>query len=171
MDAIEHTATPVHFSAVEPSEMIDPAVAGTKSILESARKHGTGVKRVVITSSTGAVLNTLPDSTLMEVFDETSWNDLAVEDCEKKGKDAFAMSKYRASKVLAERAAWKFMEQHKESLPFDLVAIAPPFVFGPFLHEVEKPESLNVSLAEWRHAVVSRAVDDVTLVSRTCVLF
>ncbi|KAJ7820528.1 hypothetical protein B0H14DRAFT_2291662, partial [Mycena olivaceomarginata] len=36
VDAIEHTASPFHFQADDPAEIIDPAVNGTVSILHSA---------------------------------------------------------------------------------------------------------------------------------------
>lgn len=162
VDAIEHLASPFHFTAVDPSEIIDPAVAGTKSILESTRKFGTKVKRIVVTSSIAAVLNTLPHPA---VFDETSWNDSAVEECKTKGKDAAPVAKYRASKTLAERAGWEFMAQYKGSLPFDMVAINPPYVYGPFLHEVDKPENLNQSLADWYSVVIKATKSDAELVS------
>lgn len=35
---------------------------------------------------------------------------------------------YGASKVLAERGAWEFVEKNKDSINFDLVAINPSFV-------------------------------------------
>lgn len=35
---------------------------------------------------------------------------------------------YRASKALAEKAAWEFMENNKGELSFDLTAINPPWV-------------------------------------------
>lgn len=81
------------------------------------------------------------------------------------------MSKYHASNVLAERAAWNFMEQYKTGLSFDLVVIAPPYVFGPFLHEMERPEWLNVSLAMWYNAVTKGAGGDPALNARGCVMF
>ncbi|KAF7376961.1 Ketoreductase azaE [Mycena sanguinolenta] len=46
------------------------------------------------------------------------------------GRSALAMTKYRASKTLAERAAWDFVAKHKTEIGWDLVAINPPFVFG-----------------------------------------
>ncbi|KAK7687131.1 hypothetical protein QCA50_009634 [Cerrena zonata] len=52
VDAIEHTASPFHFNVSDPQELIRPAVAGTTSVLQSALKFGTSVKRVVVLSST-----------------------------------------------------------------------------------------------------------------------
>ncbi|KAJ7898306.1 hypothetical protein B0H14DRAFT_2557339 [Mycena olivaceomarginata] len=41
-----------------------------------------------------------------------------------------AWRRYRASKTLAERAAWDFVEKHKSKLGWDLVMINSPFVAG-----------------------------------------
>jgi hypothetical protein len=46
---------------------------------------------------------------------------------------------------LAEKAAWNFINDNKPS--FGLATICPPYVFGPILHQVDKPESLNTSVA------------------------
>lgn len=116
----------------------------------------------MVTSSVAAILNTLPHPA---VFDETSWNTTAVEECETKGKDASPFAKYRASKTLAERAAWDFVEKYKSSLKFDLVVINPPFVYGPILHEVDKPENLNTSMLDWYNTVIKATKDDATLVA------
>lgn len=166
VDAIEHTASPFHLRATDPNELIVPAVRGTLSVLESARKHGKGVKRVVVTSSVAAVLDTLPHP---HTFDETNWNTTAVEECETKGKDASPIAMYRASKTLAERAAWDFVEKHKGSLPFDLVVVNPPFVYGPVLHEVDKPENLNTTMLDWYNTVVKATKDDAALIAGGCV--
>ena len=48
-----------------------------------------------------------------------------------------------ASKTLAEKAAWAFIEEHKPS--WDLTVLNPPYVFGPPIHEVEGAEKLNAS--------------------------
>ena len=55
VDAIEHTASPFHFRADDPDELIVPAVRGTTGLLRSAHTHGAAVRRVVVTSSCGLV--------------------------------------------------------------------------------------------------------------------
>jgi nucleoside-diphosphate-sugar epimerase len=47
VDGIAHTASPFHLNAVEPIDIIDPAVRGTANILNSALKCGR-LKRVVL---------------------------------------------------------------------------------------------------------------------------
>ena len=66
---------------------------------------------------------------------------------EEKGRDCPPPEAYRASKVKAERAAWEFVE--KEKPQFDIVTIMPPLVFGPIEQQVDSPESLNTSVAQW----------------------
>ncbi|KAJ7490833.1 D-lactaldehyde dehydrogenase [Mycena latifolia] len=140
VDAIEHTASPFHHNADDPAELFEPAVKGTVGILDSALKYGKSVKRVVVTSSTAAVLNI---STEPQVLSELDWNDQSVKEVEEKGRAAAAGVKYRASKVLAERAAWDFIKQHKSE--WDLSVMNPPLVLGPVIHAVSSPEALNTS--------------------------
>ncbi|KAJ7490826.1 D-lactaldehyde dehydrogenase [Mycena latifolia] len=142
VDAIEHTASPFHFNADDPAELFEPAIKGTVGILESALKCGKSVKRVVVTSSTAAVMNL---STEPQVLDELSWNDDAVRDVEEKGRASAARVKYCASKTLAERAAWDFVKQHRSEIGWDLSVMNPPLVVGPVIHAVSSPEALNTS--------------------------
>ncbi|GJE86762.1 NAD dependent epimerase/dehydratase family protein [Phanerochaete sordida] len=151
VDAIEHTASPFHFKASHPSEMVDPAVAGTLSVLKSALRHGAAVRRVVVTSSVAAVLT--PDPEHVRHFSEADWNEHSVREIEK-GSAASPGDMYLASKTLAERAAWQFVAENKGAVGFDLVTICPPYVYGPFLHEVKNPESLNTSALEFFNSVV-----------------
>lgn len=65
---------------------------------------------------------------------------------EEKGADADALHKYRASKVLAERAAWTYVADNKDSITFDLVTVLPPVVYGPVIHDISSPDALNSSL-------------------------
>ncbi|OSD07838.1 NAD-P-binding protein [Trametes coccinea BRFM310] len=162
VDAIEHTASPFHFKAIEPDELIVPAVHGTTSVLKSAQKYGTSVKRVVITSSCAAVLT---PSTEPRVFSESDWNEASIQEVKEKGRDAAGPAKYRASKTLAERAAWEFYEQNKGSLSWDLVVLNPPFVFGPAIHDVDIPDNLNESARDWFFNVVRGKLDNDALVN------
>ena len=104
-----------------------PAVRGTTSILNSALKHGTSVRRIVLTSSVAAVRESDPAP---RDYDETNWNNAAVAAVTSKGSAAGPFLIYLASKTLAERAAWEFVAAHKAELAWDLVAINPPWVFG-----------------------------------------
>ncbi|KAG8937756.1 methylglyoxal reductase (NADPH-dependent) gre2 [Tulasnella sp. 408] len=145
IDAVAHVASPVSMSAGDPQEVIGPAVNGTLSILESVKAHGTSVRRIVITSSRASIVNNKPQAG-WPTFDEIDWNDVSPREIELKGKDAKPLDKYRASKVLAERAAWDFVEKNRDNIHFDLVTVLPSFVFGPIIHEVNSLAPLNYSI-------------------------
>ncbi|KAE9383213.1 hypothetical protein BT96DRAFT_968643 [Gymnopus androsaceus JB14] len=142
--AIEHTASPVHFNAEDPEEIIVPAVNGTIGVLKSALAVSS-VQRIVITSSCAAVLSLLPEP---KRFSEVDWNDLSVEGVKKNGKDASALDKYCAT-------AWDFYEANKAKVSWDLVVLNPPNVcFGPVIHDVSSPSSLGASAGDWYNTVV-----------------
>jgi nucleoside-diphosphate-sugar epimerase len=113
-----HVASPL-LTAVpdDENEMIIPAREGTLRVLRAAREAG--VKRVVITSSFGAVSYGHPPQDAP--FDETSWTNL----------DSLETHPYIKSKTLAERAAWDFVEREGDGL--ELSVINPTAVFGPAL--------------------------------------
>ncbi|ELU41848.1 D-lactaldehyde dehydrogenase [Rhizoctonia solani AG-1 IA] len=144
VDAVAHTASPFHFQADDPQTLIEPAVKGTLGILASVHKYAPNVQRIVITSSVAAIMDgSKPSGTVFtEVRTHVMPNPSTLET---KGKAAAGGDKYRASKTLAEKAAWAFLEERKPK--FDIATINPPMVFGPILHQVSNPESLNTSVA------------------------
>ena len=116
-DYILHVASP--FIAGIPDhedDLIKPAVAGTKKVLELAAQEES-VKKVVLTSSFAAVGDTFDGTT---VFDESHWSNL----------DNPNISAYNKSKTLAEKAAWGFMDS---ATSFALTVINPVAVIGPML--------------------------------------
>ncbi|KAJ3517035.1 hypothetical protein NLJ89_g748 [Agrocybe chaxingu] len=173
VDAIEHMASPVHFNPGDPQgewylcfyfsylislgiETLKPAIQGTVSMLKSAMKNGTKVKRIVITSSTAAIASLNLDLfTEPRIFSERDWNEASPKEVEELGSKASAVTVYRASKSLAERAAWDFYNEHKAQVQWDLTVINPPGVFGPPIHDVTSPKSLNLSLQVWYDMVAS----------------
>lgn len=98
------------------NELIAPAREGTLRVLRIARDAG--VKRVVLTSSFGAIGYGQKPRT--KAFDETDWSDPNGE-----------MTSYVKSKTLAERATWDFIE--KEGNGLELSVVNPVGVFGPVL--------------------------------------
>ncbi|KAF8060711.1 D-lactaldehyde dehydrogenase [Lyophyllum atratum] len=150
VDGIAHTASPFYLDAASVDELIGPAVNGTLSILKSAAKHGQSVKRIVVTSSCASVLEVGKD----KVFTEEDWNELSIREVKEQGDKAPGPSKYRASKTLAEKAAWEFYEQNKSNIKWDLSVLNPPFVFGPAIHGVNDIASLNTSARQWYDTVL-----------------
>lgn len=51
-------------------DFLDPAIKGTTGILKSIKAYGPSVKRVVITSSSAAIINPLKHE---KVYDESKW--------------------------------------------------------------------------------------------------
>ena len=110
-----HVASPLPVAAPQhEDDVIVPAREGTLRVLRAARDAG--VKRVVLTSSCGAIYYGHPPQT--EPFNESSWTIV--------GSD---MSAYVKSKAIAERAAWDFIAREGGSL--ELAAINPAGIFGP----------------------------------------
>lgn len=129
-DGVCHTASPFYHDAKDPQvELLDPAVKGTLNVLNSCAKFPS-IKRVVLTSSMAAVLNTGKPRTPDVVVDETWFSDPEV--C--KQSELW----YPLSKTLAEDAAWKFAKEKS----IDLVTINPAMVIGPLLQP-----TLNTSAA------------------------
>ncbi|KAI4326251.1 hypothetical protein MLD38_031582 [Melastoma candidum] len=110
-----HTASPV---TDDPEEMVEPAVNGTRNVIRAAAEAG--VRRVVFTSSIGAVTMD-PNRGPEVVVDESCWSDL--EFCKN------TKNWYCYGKAVAEQAAW---DEAKEK-GVDLVVINPVLVLGPLL--------------------------------------
>ncbi|MCO4747488.1 MAG: NAD-dependent epimerase/dehydratase family protein [Proteobacteria bacterium] len=114
-DVVLHTASPFFLDGTD-DELVGPAVAGTLRILKAASKAG--VKRVVMTSSTAAIVNCEA-----ETYTEAQWS--VPEDC----------SPYPKSKTLAERAAWDFVAAQPEQERLELVTCNPCLILGPLLSD------------------------------------
>jgi nucleoside-diphosphate-sugar epimerase len=139
--AVFHLASPVP-SEVEPGrqeeDILKPAINGTKYVLESTKKYGKDVKRMVLTSSFAAVCD-YSKAGSDYLFSEKDWLKLTYED----GQKAEYATAYAVAKALAEKAAWDFME--KENPQFDLVTLTPPYVYGPLVHSITSTDQLNTS--------------------------
>ena len=116
VDFMLHPATP--FPPMPPEdedELIVPARDGTLRVLRAAR--GAGVKRVVVTSSFGAIGYGHPASEY--VYTEADWSNLDAD-----------LAPYIKSKTVAERAAWNLVE--RDGGP-PLAVLNPVGIFGPAL--------------------------------------
>ncbi|KXN85659.1 hypothetical protein AN958_10996 [Leucoagaricus sp. SymC.cos] len=148
LDAIVHTVSPVHDGSGEPNEIINPSVQGTLSILKSALKNGKHIKRIIYTSSASAIRRSKvveSSEPLPKVYTEIDWNEDSVALVQELGKNAFVSDKYQASKVFTERAAWNFVNEHKNEIDWDLCVLNPGFTVGPFLQDWKDPTTFNRS--------------------------
>ncbi|KAF4612508.1 hypothetical protein D9613_012747 [Agrocybe pediades] len=144
VDAIQHVASPTDVDTDDPDVYIKPAVDGTLGLLKSALVHGSSLKRVVYTSSTGAVFT--PGMTAPTTFTERDWNNKSIEIVKEQGKNAPKHTWYLASKSLAEKAAWDFYEKHKKEVNWDFSVVCAPWLLGPGLKPVPHPQDLNASI-------------------------
>jgi len=101
----------------DPDELIVPAREGTLRVLRAAL--GAGVKRTVVTSSVAAIAGGAKGPGPLT---EADWTNL----------DFPELSPYVRSKTIAERAAWKLVEE--EGGKQRLATINPGAILGPLLH-------------------------------------
>src|SRR3984957_15476106 len=114
-----HVASP--FPSTVPkdeNELIGPARDGALRVLRVARDAG--VRRVVLTSSFGAIGYGAPKDRAT-LFTEEDWTNL----------DDPTVQAYQKSKTIAERAAWDFIA--REGGKLELAVVNPVAVFGPVL--------------------------------------
>lgn len=128
-----HTASPFTTTVRDPQrELIDPAVKGTRNVLETAARTPS-VKRVVVTSSCAAIYTDAIDCSKAPggKLTEEVWNTTASLDYQP----------YSYSKTLAEQEAWKITEAQDQ---FKLVTVNPSLVIGPALNPRPTSESFNI---------------------------
>lgn len=112
---VYHVASPM-ILGTDPDDVVPPARDGTVRALRAARDAG--VRRVVLTSSFAAVgYSPKP----VRDYTERDWTDPATP----------GLPAYPLSKVVAERAAWDFVEHQGGDL--ELVVVNPTGIFGPTL--------------------------------------
>lgn len=93
-------------SSAEHTAVAEKAIQGALNAAKAA--HAAGIKRLVYTSSSFAV--TQPKPNVKFTITTESWNDEAVEKCEKGSADGATV--YAASKVKAERALFKWVKEN-----------------------------------------------------------
>lgn len=113
-------ASPVFFDQPKDEDaVIKPAQEGILRILKAAKKSN--VQRVVMTSNFGAVGFSNFDKT--SVTTEEDWTN----------PNQKGLSLYEKSKLLAEKAAWAYVNQEAKDLEF--ATVNPVAIFGPSLDE------------------------------------
>lgn len=118
IDGVFHLASPFpQILPKDPDELIVPAREGTLNVLKEASKSG--VKKVVLTSSVGAVAYGKTKENFKELYNENDWTG-------ENGKDSTA---YYDSKTIAEKAAWDFIDRDDGGM--ELTTICPGAVIGP----------------------------------------
>jgi len=132
-ELVFHTASPFITDVKDAQkELIEPALNGTKNVLETA-KEVASVKRVVLTSSVAAMYSDAIDTLNAPkgMLTEDVWNTTA----------SLEYQPYSFSKTLAEKKAWEIAESQNQ---WDLVVINPSFVLGPPMNAKQTTsETLN----------------------------
>ena len=122
-DFVQHIASP--FPRELPKhedDLIIPAKNGTLNVLKAAALNN--VKRVVLTSSSGAIIYGKPKGQESNTYTENDWTDyLNKQDT----------TPYFRSKTIAEKAAWDFIKS--EGSDMELVTICPGAILGPVLEK------------------------------------
>ena len=148
-DYVMHTASPFFLddNGDTQTKLIDPAVNGTKNVLDSVNKT-ISVQRVVLTSSLAAIYGDNLDmlSKNLQSLDESIWNETS----------SLTHNAYSFSKTLAEKTAWDMMKKQKQ---WDLVTIHPGFVLGPSLTKRVDSTSINTLLRILKGDIKSGAPD------------
>jgi len=116
VDAVIHAAAPLP-SKGDSKALLNGALNGSLNVIRQAEKGG--IKRIIYTSSIVAVFN--PSGSLTD----KDWNPMT----EQETLAAPAFLAYVGAKTLAERAVWKFADEHKD---VDVTVVNPPYLFGPF---------------------------------------
>lgn len=118
-----HVASPtLRDTPADDDALVVPAREGVLRVLRAARDAG--VRRVVLTSAFGAVGIGHPPRSAP--FTEEDWTDVDSD-----------IPPYQRSKTLAERAAWRFIEEEGGGL--ELAAVHPVGVLGPLLGPDDPP--------------------------------
>ena len=132
-ELVFHTASPFVINVDDPKrDLVDPAVIGTRGVLQQANKTET-VGRVVLTSSCAAIYGDNADlqESPGEMFTESDWNT----------SSSLAHQPYSYSKVLAEKEAWAIANAQSR---WSLVVINPSLVLGPGISPFGTSESFSL---------------------------
>jgi len=132
-ELVYHTASPFTSKINDPlKDLIEPAVLGTKNVLEQA-KMTDSVKKIVVTSSVAAIYGDNADTERVPngIFTEEHWNVSS-----NAGHQA-----YSYSKTIAEQAAWKIS---KDQDRWELVTVNPSLVIGSGINPDGTSESFSI---------------------------
>lgn len=130
-ELIMHTASPFKLNIKDPqSDLVEPAVTGTKNVLQSANKSK-ACKRVIVTSSIASIIGDAIECEDRDSTDESHWNETS----------SLSHQPYSYSKVKAEKSAWEICKGQEQ---WDLVTINPSLVIGPGVNPFGTSESFKL---------------------------
>jgi len=132
-ETVYHIASPFFMGKIKDAQkqFVDPAVNGTRNVLNTANQTAS-VKKVILTSSSASIYGDNRDMTDLGLkeYTEEQWNTTS----------SLTHNPYSYSKVEAEKAAW---EMSKAQDRWKLVVINPVFVMGPSFTKASKSGSIG----------------------------
>lgn len=132
-ELVIHTASPFVIKGLKDAqkELVDPAVMGTKNVLDAANRV-TSVKRVVLTASVVSVYGDAQDMHTqgLKALTEAQWNTTS----------SVSHQPYNYSKVAAEKVGWDIVKKQSR---WDFITINPGLVLGPSLTTASDSTSLT----------------------------
>ncbi|KIO32213.1 hypothetical protein M407DRAFT_18785 [Tulasnella calospora MUT 4182] len=132
VEGILHLGSPMPQKVNHVDDIMRPSVDGTIALLRSAQQYGPEIKRVVLTSTSGNVMEPKEGE---YTWTEADWFDTALKIVEAQGVQTPDIILYIAAKIQQERAMFDFVQKNKVSVNFDAVSILPPYCFGPPTNE------------------------------------
>lgn len=153
-EVVIHTASPFLIGTIKDpmKALVEPALFGTKNVLESVN-NTQSVKRVVLTSSVVGIYGDNQDikKTKEGMFTEQNWNETSRADHQP----------YNYSKVVAEKAAWDMQKaQADKPNAWDLVVINPGLVMGAALTKNSVSGSIGL-LKQFANGVMRSGAPDL----------
>lgn len=144
---IVHAASPFNLHPQDNAkDVLEPAIQGSLAILEAAIRYGPQVRRVINISSFAAIVDTSKGLRPGHTYSEKDWNPMTYNQAVATSNGPAA---YCASKSLAERAMWNWMEDNKLNASFTLSVINPPWVFGPYYADPDLGSLCDSVAALW----------------------
>ena len=136
-ELIFHTASPFKIAGIKnpQTDLIDPALQGTRNVLFSANATP-AVKRIVLTASVATIYGDAIEieQTKNGLFTEEDWNKTS----------NLKHHPYSYSKTIAEKEAWKIAGEQEQ---WDLVTVHPGFVLGPSLTKRNDSTSIDLMIS------------------------
>ncbi|KAE8342983.1 hypothetical protein BDV24DRAFT_173377 [Aspergillus arachidicola] len=132
-----HTASPITLQSEDMQKLVIETAYWVTEILGSAHRYGgTDLKRFVLLSSAGTVLNPFEDLARPgHPYTEEDWNPAL--EC---GDGVLG---YLVSKVQAEKIAWEFMKTNSPA--FELTMMNPHLITGPMIRPISGMSSINAT--------------------------
>ncbi|RFU78898.1 cinnamoyl- reductase [Trichoderma arundinaceum] len=140
VEGVIHIASPFTLNIKDnEKELLIPAIRGTTQVLESTYKYAPRVKRVVIPASFASIVDLSKGLRESYIYTEKDFNPATYD--EAMSKDADASFAYGASKALAEKAAWTFVEENRPEVTISV--INPLVIYGPNHHYIDNLNEMN----------------------------